>query len=49
MKCPKGEKCQKCQVKNVPRWRRPYDVLGMSGERQFNAFYKICYYNIIKV
>ena len=34
---------------NVPRWRPHYDVLRMSLEHQFNAFYKIYYYNIIKV
>ena len=36
----------KGHVKIVPRWRPNYDVLRTSQEHQFNALYKICYYNI---
>ena len=39
----------KGRVKNVPTWRPHYDVLRTPRERQFNALYKIYYYNIFEI
>ena len=35
-------------MKNVPRWHPHHDVLWTSREHQFNALYKIYYYNTFK-